>query len=118
MTACLMIYITLKRIIYSGVCFLYRPLPGKFPSYFRTLSKAFFLEPVSIEVGISGLQPFIIKEKEEAMQRVLFKHLFLSDFFVLFLKKKAPLRIFPYVFETFVAAISKHSHEKSYGGVW
>ena len=33
---------------------------------------------------------------------------------VLFLKKKAPLRIFPYVFETFVAAISKHSHEKIY----
>ena len=49
---------------------------------------------------------------------VLFEHLFLCDFFVLFLKKKAPLRIFPYVFETFVAAISKHSHEKIYDGVW
>ena len=59
------------------------------------------------------------------MQRVLFEHLFLCDTFtsrkvsaVLFLKKKAPLRIFPYVFETFVAAISKHSHEKIYDGVW
>ena len=75
------------------------------------------MEPVFIEVGISGLQTFSIREKEEAMQRVLFEHLFLCDFFVLFLKKKAPLRIFPYVFETFVAAISKHSHEKIYDGV-
>ena len=31
---------------------------------------------------------------------------------VLFLKKKAPLRIFPNVFETFVGAISRHCHEK------
>ena len=49
---------------------------------------------------------------------VLFEHLFLRDFFVLFLKKKAPLRIFRYVFETFLAAITKHSHEKIYDGVW
>ena len=59
------------------------------------------------------------------MQRVLFEYLFLCDHFqrricsvvVLFLKKKAPLRIFPCVFESFVAAISKHSHEKIYDGV-
>ena len=37
---------------------------------------------------------------------------------VLFLKKKAPLSIFRYVFETFSAAISKHSHEKIYDRVW
>ena len=48
------------------------------------------------------------------MQRVLFEHLFFCYFFVLFLKKKASLRIFPSVFETFVGAISKHSHEKIY----
>ena len=81
------------------------------------------MEPVFIEVEISGLQTFNIREKEEARQRVFFEHLFLCDHFqkstaVLFMKKKAPLRIFPHVFETFVAAISKYSHEKIYDGVW
>ena len=76
------------------------------------------MEPLFIEVGTSVLQTFNIGEKAEVMQRVLFEDLFLRDFFVLFLKKKAPLRIFPYVLEIFVAAVSKHSHEKIYEGVW
>ena len=81
------------------------------------------MELVFVEVGISGLQTFNIREIEEAMQRVP-----LSIYFfvvtsrkvsaVLFLKKKAPLSIFRYVFETFAAAISKHSHEKIYDRVW
>ena len=47
------------------------------------------MEPVLIEVGITGLQTFNIREKEEAIQRVFFEHLFLCDFFVLFSEKES-----------------------------
>ena len=73
------------------------------------------MQPVFIEVGISGLQTFDIREKEEAMQRVLLNIYFFVPAkvsAVSFLKKKASLHIFPYVFETFVTTIPKHFHEK------
>ena len=71
------------------------------------LSEAFFLEPIFIKVEISGLQTVALEKK-----RKLSKGFFLNIYFfvitsrkesvVLFLKKKAPLHIFPYAFETFV----------------
>ena len=51
------------------------------------------MEPVFVEVGISGLQTFNIREKGAAIQMVLFEHLFLCDHYqkcicsVVFIKK-------------------------------
>ena len=56
--------------------------------------------------------------KEAAMQRVLLEHLFLCDHFeksiysVVFIKGSSTTYVFLNVFQSFVVAISKHSHEK------
>ena len=78
------------------------------------------MELVFVEVRISEMQTF----KEAVMQRVLFEHLFLCDHFeksvysVVFTKGSSTTYAFLNVFQSFVAAISKHPYEKIYDGVW
>ena len=68
-------------------------------------------------------RPLNIREKEEAMQRVNFEHLFLCDhpqksiWSVVSEEEKLHYVFFPMFLKFFVAAISKHSHEKIYDRV-
>ena len=99
-----------------------------FQTSFQAISehshKTFFLEHVFVEVRISGLQTFNIREKGAAMQRVLFEHLFLCDHFqksicsTVFIKQSSATYVFQDVFQSFVTAVSKHPHQNIYDGVW
>ena len=98
----------------------YKHFPGTFPRYFRTLLKNILLGACFVEVGFSGRQTFNIREKAAAIQRALFEHLFLCDHYqdrvcsVVFMKKSSNTYVFLDVFQSFIAAISKCSHEKVY----
>ena len=129
-----MIYITLKSSICSGVCFQYscewyieQIIVDLFQAIFLAFSeraqKHFSWILFLLKLEFLDCRRLALEKK-----RKLCKGFFLNIYFFvitsrkesagLFLKKKASLRIFSYVFKTFVAAISKHSHEKIYGGVW
>ena len=62
--------------------------------------------------------------KEAVMQSVLFEHLFLCDHFeksicsIVFIKGSSTTYVFLDVFQSFVAAISKHPHEKIYEKIY
>ena len=58
------------------------------------------------------------------MHRTLFEHLFICDHFqksvcsIVFKKESSTVYVFLDVFQSFVAAISMHPHEKTYDRVW
>ena len=83
--------------------------------------ETFFLGPVFIEGGISGLQTFNIRKKGSYAKGSFWISFSLwsipEKYPQYFWKRKLHYVFFPYVFESFVEAISKHSHEKICYGV-